>query len=411
MSGLADRTLPGALAEAFAIGEVIGRGATSLVYAATSQRGQVGALKVIFRQAPGPVASGQGQRMADCSRLVEIYQRGAVAGAAHVEFVFMERLQGDSLRERLQDGPLPWRAALQTARDLAEGLEVLHRAGLLHGDVKPDNAIVTARGTVLVDLDHLGRIDDEQAATGAGTPAYMAPEQATSSRLSAAVDVYALGCVLFEMLTGAPPFRGNGLALAVEHASTPLPLRRLGRGVPIEIASLLESLCAKQARKRPSAHEAVARLERLLRPSARRARAAWATVLLGALIAAGLGASELLVPTTIAAPQSAPVNAWVYMLAAHASPPRQVMVGGDDLQLTLSAVGGVITLDISDEDGLPVPLREIVVAVASADETPIIFSAQVVRPGRWQVRVPAAMASVNVAVYLPDRDASLRALL
>ena len=87
------------------------------------------------------------------------------------------------------------------------------------------------------------------------------------------------------------------------------------------------------------------------------------------------------------------------------------MVGGDNLQVTLSAVAGLITLDISDDAGLPVPLREIVVAVSGDDATPVIFTAQMMRPGRWQVRVPTSLASVSVAVYLPDRDASLRAVL
>lgn len=412
MSGLADRTLPGALAEAFAIGEVIGRGATSIVYAATSAQGQPGALKVMFRDSEATRLRCLEQVPLGCVRLVEIYQRGELAGAAPVDFVFMQRLHGDSLRERLREGPLPWRVALQTARELAEGLHALHRVGLLHGDVKPDNAIVTAQGAVLVDLDHLGRIAGAQAATGAGTPAYMAPEQATSAHITAAVDIYALGCVLFEMLTGAPPFTGNGLALAVEHASTPLPRRRLPRSVPVAVAELLEALCAKQARARPSSREVIARLGALLRPAASRRRAAWAsTALVGGVVAALWCAPRILVPPSVAAPAAVATSTWTTILAAHAAPPRQAMVGGDDLQLTLSAVGGVITLDILDDAGLPVPLREIVVAVATDDATPIIFTAHMVRPGRWLVRVPATMASVRVAVYLPDRDASLRALL
>lgn len=412
MSGIADRTLPGAIAQAYDIGEIIGHGATSVVYAATSRDGQAGALKVIHRQTAGKPPTAAWPLPSAATHLVRIFDRGISHGGQEVEFVFMERLTGGSLRERMRGGPLPLRLALRYARDLANGLTALHAAGYRHGDLKPENAIITSHGAVLIDLDLLDRADENASKIGAGTPTYMAPEQAVSAHLTPAIDCYALGCVLFEMLVGTPPFTGNGLELAVEHAVTPLPRRRLARYAPPDVIALVDALCAKQAHRRPRADQAATSLAGLIRQlTPRRPGRATAALLVG-MATLGLGVQRVVLQTTTAAPQAALAKLrWHQVLPTRLMPPRQVMVGSDDLQLTMSAIAGELMLDISDTAGEPVALREIVVAVDGDDARPHIFTATQLRPGRWVVRLPSLTDGLAVSVYLPDRDASLRAYL
>jgi serine/threonine protein kinase len=138
-------------------------------------------------------------------------------------YLVMELLDGESLEARLErQGVLPWQEALRIARGVGEALGAVHRAGLLHRDVKPSNVMLarssTGERTVLVDLGLAKRVDagarSRLTSTGAviGTPLYLSPEQARGEPLDERSDLYALAVVTYEMIAGVPPFFDKTLA-------------------------------------------------------------------------------------------------------------------------------------------------------------------------------------------------------
>jgi serine/threonine-protein kinase len=182
------------------------------------------------------------------------------------QYVVMPRLRGRTLAETLADGrPLPVATALWFARQAAQGLAVLHEKGWLHGDVKPDNLLVSPQGHLtLVDLGCARRLDgrDEDATPYlAGTPAYLAPEAFCSRlRVDPRSDLFSLGVVLFQMLTGRLPFAGDTAAAAIESrmsAATP-DARSLNERVPLEVSRLTAKLLAREPLRRPPSAPAVA---------------------------------------------------------------------------------------------------------------------------------------------------------
>jgi len=157
-------------------------------------------------------------------------------------FLSMELLEGETLSQRLQrDGPMSASEALPLVAQMAAGLAAAHQAGVVHGDFKSNNVmLVPAEGqeagirTVIMDFGLARRSDASDAAASrppvgsmAGTPAYMAPEQVEGREITPATDIYALGVVLYEMVTGRCPFEGsNALAVAVKRLQEPPPSPR-----------------------------------------------------------------------------------------------------------------------------------------------------------------------------------------
>lgn len=186
-------------------------------------------------------------------------------------YVVMPRLRGRTLAAMLADGKRPSIAsALWIARQAAQGLAALHARGWLHGDVKPENVLVSPQGHVtLIDLGCARRLEDhgEAAAYLAGTLDYLPPEAfCTRLRIDARSDLYSLGLVLYEMLAGRAP--GSGLPAAelisARLTAASLEPRATDVAVPLEVSQLTAALTAREPLRRPqSAEELVRRLSEL----------------------------------------------------------------------------------------------------------------------------------------------------
>jgi serine/threonine protein kinase len=187
-------------------------------------------------------------------------------------YVVMPWLDGSTLRAWLAAGRhLDLPVVLWIARQTAEALDALHAAGWMHGDVKPSNIFLSAEGHVtLLDLGFARRNDETGSAVDRcvmGTCNYMAPETITSAlRADVRSDIYSLGIVLFEVLSGRLPFQGADLAeLAEQHkTATPPDLHELAPHLPEQLVELVHRMLAKDALRRPQTpHELVRHLVKL----------------------------------------------------------------------------------------------------------------------------------------------------
>jgi eukaryotic-like serine/threonine-protein kinase len=184
-------------------------------------------------------------------------------------YLVMELLHGESLAARLaRAGPLAPAEAVRVVAAAADALEVAHRAGIVHRDVKPGNVFVTGGGDVkLLDFG-IASAANEAALTGGdllGTAAYLAPERVLGHDATPAADVYALGVLLYELLAGRPPFAGDtGTALAMAHVhARPAPLAAVAaQEVPPALAAACERALAKDPAARPPSAAALAALLR-----------------------------------------------------------------------------------------------------------------------------------------------------
>ncbi len=259
----------------YTIEEEIGRGGFGAVYRARDATGAVVALKLFSRAGDGSVAFERFQREPDAilragahPNLIRVHAAGEHAG---LPWFAMDLVEGKSLEDELTEaGPLAWPRACTLAGKVALALEHLHRAGLVHRDVKPGNVLVDAASEPrLVDLslalDTERRTRLTHAGQLVGTPAYMAPEQLRDGGdPGPRSDVYALGVLLYELLTGAPPFWGDSvdeLRSAIEAGAVPPTTRQ--PDVPEAVSrAVLHALEPSVERRTPSAEAFALELER-----------------------------------------------------------------------------------------------------------------------------------------------------
>jgi WD40 repeat protein len=243
----------------YAIERELGRGGMGVVYQARHLAlGRTVALKMIlagrhagsddlvrFRTEAQAIARLQHPN------IVAVYEVGEHDGKP---FLSLEFCPGGSLERKLAGSPLPPSEAAKLTLTLARAMHAAHQARVIHRDLKPGNVLLAADGTPkITDFGLAKKLDDQgQTQTGAvmGTPSYMAPEQAAGSKdLGPAVDVYALGAVLYELLTGRPPFKAATLLETLGQVvnEDPVPPRQLNATVPAD----LETVCLKCLRKEP----------------------------------------------------------------------------------------------------------------------------------------------------------------
>jgi serine/threonine protein kinase len=192
--------------------------------------------------------------------VAEIYDYGHDDGG--IPYLVMEYLDGECLAERLGRGPLSPGEFVTISRQIAHILEAAHRAGIVHRDLKPDNVFLMAGpGPLAIKVLDFGvakfQANDlflraTQAGQMLGTPYYMSPEQCAGAPIDHRSDVYALGCVMYQMLTGRVPFSGNIVAVVTGHRrETPTPIASLNPMIPEALIGLIESMMAKPADDRP----------------------------------------------------------------------------------------------------------------------------------------------------------------
>ncbi|WKD36119.1 serine/threonine-protein kinase [Streptomyces xanthophaeus] len=209
-------------------------------------------------------------------RIVTVHDHGEVeVEGSPVLFLVMELVRGRPLTAVLRDhrsGVDP-AAVVRWAVQICEGLAAAHRAGVVHRDIKPANIMVHGPAEADVTICDFGiaRFAEETGtgltATGAaiGTPTYMSPEQARGDRrIDGRSDLYSLGCMLYELLAGRPPFTGSGLSVLSQHLTgEPAPIRDLRPGVPEELERLVLELLAKEPSSRPAdAQQVIDRLRK-----------------------------------------------------------------------------------------------------------------------------------------------------
>ena len=327
--------LVGRVVSHFRVIEPLAQGGMGIVYRAEDARlGRAVALKF-------PLTADQLDRRAkerflheaqlagalDHPNLCAIYEAGETEDG-HL-FHAMPLYAGETLKARLaRDGALPIPEALGIAKQIAHGLSAAHGAGIVHRDLKPANVMLLPDGTVkLLDFG-LARAKDlslTTSRTALGTVSYMAPEQILGRSLDGRADLWALGVVLYEMLTGVRPFAGEeavSVAHAIVHAE-PVPAPSLRTDISAEVEGVVRTLLSKDPARRYSSAEdvatalAVIQVGRPVRPdvSARAsvtrwphrawARAAVAALLIASALGAGAwlvsrNASSLSVPRTVA---------------------------------------------------------------------------------------------------------------
>lgn len=182
-------------------------------------------------------------------------------------YIVMEFVEGTTMRERI---PMPWREAVPIMRQVFEAIQFAHERGIVHRDLKPENIIITPAGTPKIMDFGLARSEGRSRLTQTGlvvgTALYMAPEQALQGKAVAQSDLYALGCVFYELLTGRPPFTGeDSLAIVTQHINlAPRSPRHDTPEIPPGLEALVLRLLAKDPGERPATAADVVRMLSLM---------------------------------------------------------------------------------------------------------------------------------------------------
>jgi len=258
VSDVTDR-LSTALTDRYRIGRELGHGGMAIVWLAEDLKHRRSvAIKVLRPELTAALGAERFLREIATSanlrhpHILPLYDSGEADGLL---FYVMPYAEGESLRERLdREKQLPLDDAVQIAREVADALSYAHGRGVIHRDIKPENILLESGHAVVTDfgiakaIHAAGGEPLTQTGMAVGTPLYMSPEQAAGGDdVDGRSDLYSLGCVLYEMLGGQPPFTGPTVQSVVRQHLTvePRPVSQLRPAVPSEIAALLARALAK----------------------------------------------------------------------------------------------------------------------------------------------------------------------
>jgi eukaryotic-like serine/threonine-protein kinase len=275
-------TTPQHLSDRYELGEILGFGGMSEVHLARDLRLHrdvaVKVLRADLARDPSFYLrfrrEAQNAAALNHPAIVAVYDTGeAETPAGPLPYIVMEYVEGVTLRDIVHtDGPMPAQRAIETIADACQALNFSHQHGIIHRDVKPANIMISKSGAVKVmDFGIARAIADSgnsvtQTAAVIGTAQYLSPEQARGDSVDARSDVYSLGCVLYEILTGEPPFIGDSpVAVAYQHVrEDPVPPSQRHAGISADLdAVVLKSLAKNPDNRYQTAAEMRADLIRV----------------------------------------------------------------------------------------------------------------------------------------------------
>jgi serine/threonine protein kinase len=245
----------------YRIFEKLGEGGMGVVYKAQDTKlKRTVALKFLTPQALGSeeeksrfVHEAQAAAALDHPHICTVHEIDEANGRT---FIAMAYIEGLSLKERIESGPLKLEEALEIATQVAEGLQEAHQKGIVHRDVKSANIMIASKGQAKIMDFSLAKIAKGRLATReemkSGTVAYMSPEQASGGRIDLRTDVWSLGVVLYEMVAGQLPFKGNYSEAVIYSIlnEEPVSIKDLRSKVPMELKRILNKALAKSPDER-----------------------------------------------------------------------------------------------------------------------------------------------------------------
>jgi len=449
--------LPEQLAGRYQVGRALGRGGMACVYLARdTKHGREVAIKVIRPELSISLAHERFLREIEIAarlrhpNIVPVYDSGEVDGKLYFVMPYEE---GPSLGERLErDGPLPLAEGLSILRDVGRALAYAHEHGVVHRDVKPDNVMLSSGAAVVTDFGIAKAVSAAladapgatltQTGSSVGTPAYIAPEQATGDpSTDHRADIYSFGCLAYAVLTGHPPFRGQSThqVIAAHLTSVPPPVSDLRPELPAGIVSLVARCLEKEPASRPqSAREVLTALdaasvvseparpsspslaplaETPVRPAGPRREFRWAALVL----VAGLAGAALLYPRRDGAnpaPAAAPASLTMAVLPFYNSSADSTLTFGADWfnEEVASALARVPGIVIKSRSGARAYQGELAVDVGEAGaklKADYVLTALVRQDnGRWILSADLGRQSDAASVWAqnfvlqPDQQAS-----
>jgi len=258
----------------YTVGQMIGTGGMADVYLGLDTRlNREVAIKVLRRDLakdPAFVARFRKEALAagglNHPGIVAVYDSGEENNSP---YIVMELVSGQTLRQKLQAGQLPLSTSLEIIKGILQALDYSHNKGIIHRDIKPSNIMITDSGDIKVMDFGIARATDDIGATltntwnVVGTAQYLSPEQATGEMADGRSDLYSLGCLMYELLTGRPPFTGDTpVSVAYQHVSSPLtPASQINPTLDLNLDRMLEVVLAKDPNNRYQ--DAIAMLEDL----------------------------------------------------------------------------------------------------------------------------------------------------
>jgi beta-lactam-binding protein with PASTA domain len=392
------------LAGRYTVGEIIGRGGMAEVHIGHDTRlGRTVAIKVLrsdLARDPSFLARFRREAQAAASlnhpAIVAVYDTNedlvteASGVVAHVPFIVMEYVEGHTVRDILRDGnAVPIDEAVEITAGVLSALEYSHHAGIVHRDIKPANVMLTPTGAIKVMDFGIARAVADSAATMTqtqaviGTAQYLSPEQARGEQVDARSDLYSTGCLLFELLTGRPPFIGDSpVAVAYQHVREAAPTPS---SFAADVPEALDRITLKAlAKDRDDRYSSAAEFRADLESAARGGRVAAPPVSAFAAGALASGpATQVMTPTAAAAAtQIVPAGAsgWAPTTpgstgvlpqsyrADDEEPPRRRWLLWTLLAVAVLAIGGMVALLQANANKVQTPVTVTVPTVANLTE-------------------------------------------